>query len=512
MNVKSARRAFGLAASAAGPTGMIMPTMASVATLERIMLGRRGPRSASRWRWAVHCCLCLLTTAGLIVALVPGDAVAGAQSAAPGPTPSSIALNYTIRFYPRFFTYAQMSLGQSNRLSGPDGMGPAYGAVPAPNNDTIYANFFLNLDQGPEIFTIPSTQVTYSLLTVDVFGSAFQTNIQKQAPGTYGLVPLGWHGTLPAGVTEVPVPYTATVWMIRADKYKSGLNMADQANAFRDSLRLASLPAYEKDPSSGATTVVPLRTYYPRAKAIADQAVESHTTAFFRMLQVALRSPATAPLSASDRWLSRAFDRVFAAANEAARHGNKGPLSVLIQAARTAHALIIDRYVSHADQNRWVYFDDIAAWGTDYLDRSATTEFLQFSNTAATSGYYTAFTDGTGVPLSGSGSRAYRLTFSKDQIPQAERFWSLTAYIPTGMTLVPNPATKYLVASYTPGLRRNRDGSITIDIQPTPPAPRLMPNWLPVPRGRFCLVLRVYGPEGNTSPGSKYVPPRILTR
>jgi hypothetical protein len=36
-----------------------------------------------------------------------------------------------------------------------------------------------------------------------------------------------------------------------------------------------------------------------------------------------------------------------------------------------------------------------------------------------------------------------------------------------------------------------------------------MPYWLPVPRGPFSLVLRVYGPEGNTSPGSAYIPPKI---
>jgi len=36
-----------------------------------------------------------------------------------------------------------------------------------------------------------------------------------------------------------------------------------------------------------------------------------------------------------------------------------------------------------------------------------------------------------------------------------------------------------------------------------------MPNWLPIPRGPFDLLLRVYGPDGNTSPGAKYIPPKI---
>jgi hypothetical protein len=463
-----------------------------------------------RWRLAFVVPLVLVLVAFVGPGGARGDAVASPQSAASSASPSSIALNYTMRFYPRFLTYLQQSLGTPNQLVGPDGMGPIVGVVPAPNDDTIYATGFVNFAQGPAILTIPTTQVTYSVGTMDVFGSAFQTNIEKQTPGTYGLVPPGWHGSLPPGVTKVPVPYPVTVWFIRADKYKSsGQNEISEANKFRASLHLASLAAYEKNPSTGATQVLPPKSFAPRAKAIADAAVESHTMAFFRALQGALRSGNTAPLSASDLRLSRAFNRVFAAAQKAARHGNNHPLSVLIRAARTAHAMIIHRFVSQVDRNRWVYFDNIGAWGTAYLDRAATTEFLEFSNIAATAGYYTAFTDGNGIRLNGSGTRAYRLTFSKHQIPQAERFWSLTAYLPHGMTLVPNVAKKYNVASYTPGLLRNRNGSITIYIQATPPAPRVMANWLPVPRGPFCLTLRVYGPEGNTSPGTGYIPPKI---
>ena len=176
--------------------------------------------------------------------------------------------------------------------------------------------------------------------------------------------------------------------------------------------------------------------------------------------------------------------------------------------------MIIDRFVSNVDQNRWVYFDNIGEWGTNYLDRAATTEFLEFSNNATTSGYYSAFTDCRGAPLNGS-SHVYRLTFSAKEnasegaIPDAQGFWSLTAYIPRGMTLVPNAARKYLVASYT-NTEMNSDGSITLYIQASPPAGH-RDKWLPVPRGPFALVLRVFGPTGNTSPGSKYTPPKIMT-
>jgi hypothetical protein len=440
----------------------------------------------------------------------------GAAASARAATPSakrffSVAENYTIRYYPRFMTYFQQSLGGFNRLAGPNRVGPLYGYVVSINVDTLYASFFLDLSQGPQIFTIPKTGVTYSLLTLDVFGDAFQTKIKSQTPGTYGLVPKGWKGKLPSGVKKITVPYPVTTWIIRADKYSAtGQNQVHQAGVFRRTLRLASLPDYENKPRSGATQIVPQAAFALRMKAIADDAVRFHTTHFFRVVQAALRPQVhTAPLSKSDRQLSSAFNRLFAAANAAARHGNPRPLGQMINGARTAHAMIIHNWQSHTDANHWIYFRNFANWHTAYLDRASGNEYIQYGNNASAAGYYNAFTDGSGAPLNGAKVPAYTLTFAKNQIPQADRFWSLTAYLPRGNTLVPNAARKYEVARFTPGLVTNPNGSITIYIQTTPPPAALRPNWLPIPRGAFDLLLRVYGPSGNTSPGAKYIPPRI---
>jgi hypothetical protein len=474
-------------------------------------IGRR-PFTNS-WRRILHSGIVILASAGLVATVATTSASASPRSAAtaaPAAKPYfSVAENYTIRYYPRFLTYFQQSLGGFNRLAGPNRISPLYGFVVSINVDTLYASFFADLSAGPQIFTIPKTNVTYSLLTLDVFGDVFNTNIQPQTAGTYGLVPAGWKGTLPPGVTKVAVPYPVTTWILRADKYNSAnQNQIAQATAFRASLRLAPLATYEKDPSAGATKILPEAAFALRMKAVADDAVRFHTTQFFRVVQAALRSPDTAPLSKPDLQLSAAFNRLFAAANAAARHGNSGPLSRMIQGARTAHAMIIGRWLSHVDANKWIYFGNFANWGTAYLDRAAGNEYIQFGNNTSAAGYYSAFTDGNGAALNGS-AHAYRLTFSKNQLPQAKRFWSLTAYLPRGNTLVPNAADKYEVARFTPGLVTNPDGSITIYMQATPPPAALRPNWLPIPRGPFDVLLRVYGPEGNTSPGANYIPPKI---
>lgn len=90
-----------------------------------------------------------------------------------------------------------------------------------------------------------------------------------------------------------------------------------------------------------------------------------------------------------------------------------------------------------------------------------------------------------------------------------KRFWSLTAYTPRTIELVPNPAHKYLVASYTPALEYKRDGSLTIYMATLAPPGVPRTNWLPVPDGPFNVLLRVYGPELGVLEGS-YTPPGIV--
>ncbi len=478
---------------------------------------RKAPTRRARQAWRRGRRVLVLACAVACVAPVASGAtrVAGASpvdAQAAAVNPYSTALNYTIRFYPRFMTYFQqryVGVPQRgvNMLTGPDRVNQKYGLVVAINVDTVYAEAFVDLAAGPQVLTVPSTSDHYSLLMLDVFGNVLSTKVTS--PGTYALVPRGFHGTLPPGLTRVTVPYRLTTWIFRADRYApDGTNMVKQAKAFRRSLRLTSLAKWKSDRSAGRTLIVPVALYGPQMKAIADQAVEIQPTAFLRDVQAALRSSLTQPLSGSDRRLARAFNRVFAAANAAARHGGYQMLSQIIAGARQAHALIINRWQTHVGSTGWVYFGNVGEWGNAYLDRAALSEYVQYGNNATAATYYDAFTDRSGTPLDGSVAPV-RITFPANNLPQASRFWSLTAYIPPGVTLYPNRGNKWAVARYTPGLKKNRDGSVTIYIQHTRPRFAPKANWLPVPNGPYSLLFRVYGPEGNTAPGAGYVPPPI---
>ena len=318
-------------------------------------------------------------------------------------------------------------------------------------------------------------------------------------------------GRNPPGVIPIAVPVVFSQFIFRADKYsESGENQIAAAERFRRSLHLATLSEYLNDPSAGPAEIAPIFPLFAIPfKGIADSLIAQDAIEFLRRLQAAVESPTTPPLTRSEQLLADTFNRMFG-------DGHFNPDSRVDQArksdfilgAQSAHTRIVNRYLTHTGRTNWITFTNIGNWGRQYLDRSAITEFCQYCNGHSTSAYFHAFKDGQGAPLDASTSSGYVLTFAKKQIPQASRFWSVTAYIPESITLVENAANKFLVASYTPGLVTSSDGSISIYMFPDRPPGVPEANWLPVPRGEFNVMLRVYGPEGSVA-NNTYVPPAI---
>jgi hypothetical protein len=460
--------------------------------------------------------LCLLCGLAAGLAIMAGgwpgsrSSLASAQALPPGVSPFATTLDYLVLFYPLWFTYYQSSHAPANRLVGPDRMAPLFHEVVAPNDDTLYVSSFTDLRGEPLILTIPQTNVTWSLLTMDYYGTVFDTHIPEGVEGTYALTRPGWTGRLPAGVTPIQVPFTFAVWIIRADKFSpTHQDQTAQAELFRSSLRLATLSEYRRDPTSGRAATFPVALYSTAFKMLADDLIAKDAITFLQQLQTAVHSPKTPPFSPSERQLSDRFDRLFGnGVIPPNSRANIEKRAAFIAGAQAVHALIVDSYLSNTGLTNWVTYTDIGAWGDNFLARSATTQYLQLSNTHSTAAYYQVFKDGKGAPLNGNKPGGYVLTFPSGSIPPPTRFWSLTAYTPESITLVDNTANKYVVASYTPGLQSNPDGSLSIYIAADLPPGVPEANWLPVPQGPFNVVLRFYGPTGSVADNT-YVPPAI---
>ena len=100
------------------------------------------------------------------------------------------------------------------------------------------------------------------------------------------------------------------------------------------------------------------------------------------------------------------------------------------------------------------------------------------------------------------------MTFKKGLTPPVSGFWSLTMY-DENYFFVDNPLNRYSISARQP-LKANADGSIDLLIQNESPGADKESNWLPAPKGKFILMMRLYWPnESNPSiiDGSWTIPP-----
>ena len=122
--------------------------------------------------------------------------------------------------------------------------------------------------------------------------------------------------------------------------------------------------------------------------------------------------------------------------------------------------------------------------------------------------YLRLFKDEKGDFLDGS-RHAYKVTFGKDQLPNARFFWSLTMYSLPGRFLVPNALDRFSIGSRAyDSLKHNPDGGFDIYLGRQSPGKEYERNWLPAPDGKFTVTFRIFGPDEKVMKG-EYAAPAI---
>ena len=143
------------------------------------------------------------------------------------------------------------------------------------------------------------------------------------------------------------------------------------------------------------------------------------------------------------------------------------------------------------DLNGWIFTTKTGVYGTDYLQRALVTAIGLGANRPQDAVYPTSEVDGDGKPY--SGANKYVMHFAKGQTPPVDAFWSITMYN-ADYFFVDNPLNKYTVSPRN-NLKYNADGSLDLYIQNESPGKDKEANWLPAPKGKFILMMRLYWPK-----------------
>ncbi|MDA0635446.1 DUF1214 domain-containing protein [Nonomuraea sp. MCN248] len=376
----------------------------------------------------------------------------------------------------------------SRRLSGPDSR-----AIVAPNLDTVYALAVLDLRAGPLTLTLPAIPDRYhSVQLLDAWMGGFGllgTRTTGGGGGSWAILPPGHSGPVPGGLEPLwcPTGHAFLLCRVRA------LDAADAAEAGALATRI-ELRA-------------PART--PGGMPLPPPAGRAHDTGrnglgFFDELCAAL--PANPPVTAEQR---RALDAVAGLGVAAGRR----PSAELDEPGRTVLAEAVAEGMRELEPpadaphtvNGWTANLGLGTRETSggLRERAMVARYFWGPVPAEEAIYPRTSTTADGLPL--DGSKRYRIRFPKDGLPPVDAFWSLTAYGPD-MFLVPNSRGRYSISGDDPGLVTAEDGSLDLYLSHHPPAgPET--NWLPVPDGRFNLILRLYLPRRPVLDGAYAYPP-----
>ena len=385
--------------------------------------------------------------------------------------------------------------------------------VVMPNNDTLYANAWLDLSAGPLVISLPDTGARYYVLGfLDYFTNPFAhvgTRTTGNGAGGVLVTGPGWSGEVPAQF-QAPGRHvrasTDWVWIIGRILVDGAQDVA-VVNALQDQFHVAKLDDWRAGRSSPARRFD--ARHAPRAALSVDRLVA--------MVNDALR---LCPPPAGDAMLVAQFADV-GIGTGAAGELSEGSRAALERALATTLALLeggedaafdgADVSGTGAARRAWrlpVFLGE--SFGTRLLRRAFVARQGIGQLTTHEAAYLRCESDADGKRL--SGARGYSLRFAPGQLPPVDAFWSITMYSSADYFLVPNPIERYAIGDRTSGLVPDTDGGLTLRLQHAPPLDAgARANWLPAPAGDFFLCLRAYLPKAPLIDGSYLLPePRLV--
>ena len=369
----------------------------------------------------------------------------------------------------------------------------------APNADTLYTIVWLDVSNEPWVFSIPDMGDRYYIMqTMDGWSNVFAAPSPRTTGSkaqTYVITGPGWSGKLPQGVSQIKSA-TGMVWIL-GRIYSTGTPEDYAAvHALQDKFSAIPLSAFGKPytpPQGRVDPDIDMKT------AVRKQVNDLDIDAYFKMLgQLMKTNPPTAqdaPMVARMAEIGLVPGQDFDPSK--LDFLDREIIKVVPKLALVEMGLYLKRQKT---TNGWLYITEGPGnWGTNYLLRGMCNMLGPGWNLPHDAVYPLSLRDASGDEYDGA-MHNYVVRFEKGQLPPAEAFWSLTMYDPN-FFFVPNPINRYDL-SRRDHLIANPDGSIELYLQANSPGKDMEENWLPAPKGKFKLVMRMYWP--------KETPPSIL--
>jgi hypothetical protein len=383
----------------------------------------------------------------------------------------------------------------------------------SPNNDTLYLIAICDVRNGPLVLHVPDTHERYYVLQfVDAWSNNF-AYIGRRATGTaethYLLASQDYNGEVPGGIKVVRAPtgLFAIVGRIQVD----GAADLDPTHALQDQFTLTPLGVFEGGAAPGAVPGVPH----------ADPRVGKDLK-WWEEFRVAL---AAFPPPAADAPFLAICEKFGLTAGESPYVNPDPQLAGILSAGEKAAQEKIEELVKNAAKpvNGWQNVLHVFDYNADYFEigtlkspqwiisdrklayvtRAIAARAGLWGNHGYEANYQGIYVDADDQPL--SSDRRYELHLPVP--PPVDAFWSLTMYDAHEFYLVDNLINRYSIGDRTPGLKYDKNGSLTIYIQRESPGPDKESNWLPTPQaGAFRPLMRMYQPKQALLDGSYLLP------
>jgi hypothetical protein len=367
-----------------------------------------------------------------------------------------------------------------------------------PNPDSIYFMSFWNVKSGPLVIEIPPAEggsIAGNL--VDIWQMPLEDagpeGADKGKGGKYLILPPGYAGKVPAGYIRLQSDTYSGFALLRSNLASHG--DADIAKSVAYGKRIKIYPL--------AQAAAPPPSNFTDAFDIMFDSTIHYDASFYRHLDRVVQN---------EPWLPRdraMIDQLKTIGIEKGRQFNPdaATLAILDDAGREAHALLAQRY----DEGfpvinpgiRWfpaAMAEMVKAAQSGYADPNAypvdvrgvtyTLGFTGIKRIGTAQFYLMANKDKDGNFFDGGST--YRLTVPPNA--PVRQYWSATVYDRETHALVKS-MSRASVASISPGLAKNADGSVDLYFSPKAPEGKDA-NWVPTdPAGKFELLFRLYGPE-----------------